>query len=106
VPILTNGSTHSCLPIPWWQRPLWKRQIAKLYDRIRCIAAVHCAPQANFHFAKGGAWPPFFGAFPTAINTMAFSRNPVKRWFEKTFVFLHAADPAQLWPQLLIFRAK
>ena len=35
VPTLTTGSPHSCLSILWLQRPLWIRQIANLYDRIR-----------------------------------------------------------------------
>lgn len=33
---LEQGSPHSCLSIAKWQWQLWSRQIANLYDRIRC----------------------------------------------------------------------
>lgn len=40
VATLAKGSRHSCLPIPRWQQPLWSKQIADFYDRIRCTGEV------------------------------------------------------------------
>ena len=43
---MAQGSPHSCLLIAKWQWELWSRQIANLYDQIRC-AAVNDFPVAS-----------------------------------------------------------
>ncbi|MCF8160703.1 MAG: hypothetical protein K9J76_08365, partial [Polaromonas sp.] len=48
VPTLAKGSQHNCLSIHGWQKPLWSRQIANLYDSIRCLAV------SDFSAAKVG----------------------------------------------------